>query len=373
MRKIAANYVFPVTSPPIKNGFLVLSDENEILGIGGGENSVKETAGLEYYSGILIPGFINAHCHTELSHLKGQLKSGLGLDAFIRKIPGLRNQQSTEAIEKTTQQALRFMWSRGIQGLGDVVNTTLSLEAKAKSALQIHNFAELFNSNGKTEKQILHDGKELLNAFVSKNMEASYSPHSLYGSSPELINQILESLDKPSRVSLHYKEHPIEKEKSSIQNLEKKLHHQNVQTLILVHNLYLNVEELSFFENLDQPTKDKIYWALCPNSNLYIENQLPSLNALLNTNIPVCLGTDSLASNHQLSILDEMKTLASHFPGISFNELLKWATINGAKALGMDASLGSFEVDKKPGVLLLEGFDFKRQQITAQTSVTRLA
>ena len=65
----------------------------------------------------------------------------------------------------------------------------------------------------------------------------------------------------------------------------------------------------------------------------------------------VVLGTDSLASNHQLSIWEEIKTIQQHFPEIQLEILLKWATINGAKALQLDDTLGSFEKDKKPGVV----------------------
>lgn len=66
------------------------------------------------------------------------------------------------------------------------------------------------------------------------------------------------------------------------------------------------------------------------------------------------LGTDSLASNHQLSILEEMKALHKHFPSLSTATVLQWATINGAKALQMETDLGSFEKGKKPGIVLIE-------------------
>jgi cytosine/adenosine deaminase-related metal-dependent hydrolase len=72
------------------------------------------------------------------------------------------------------------------------------------------------------------------------------------------------------------------------------------------------------------------------------------------------VGTDSLASNHQLSILEELKTLEQAFPGLSAGQLLQWATLNGARALRMDNELGSFAPGKKPGVVLIEGGDGQR-------------
>ena len=78
---------------------------------------------------------------------------------------------------------------------------------------------------------------------------------------------------------------------------------------------------------------------------------------LLKQGVNIVLGTDSLASNDQLSILDEMKTLQENFPDLELTTLLKWATINGAKALQMDKMLGGFEKGKQPGVVLIEAAD----------------
>jgi imidazolonepropionase-like amidohydrolase len=66
------------------------------------------------------------------------------------------------------------------------------------------------------------------------------------------------------------------------------------------------------------------------------------------------IGTDSLASNHQLSIAAELKTIRQHFPHIESAELLRWSTFNGARALGLDHILGSFEKGKEPGVLTIQ-------------------
>ncbi|HEU0063840.1 MAG TPA: amidohydrolase family protein, partial [Flavisolibacter sp.] len=99
---------------------------------------------------------------------------------------------------------------------------------------------------------------------------------------------------------------------------------------------------------------------LCPNANLYIENKLPSIDVINSKTDAIVLGTDSLASNWTLSILDEIITIQKNFPGIELKELLKWATSNGAKALQMDKELGSFEKGKKPGVIQIVNNKVKR-------------
>jgi len=93
---------------------------------------------------------------------------------------------------------------------------------------------------------------------------------------------------------------------------------------------------------------------MCPNANLYINDQLPAIDLFIKHNCEIVLGTDSLASNHHLSILEEIKTIRERFPNIAADQLLQWATINGAKALQIDKLLGSFEPGKQPGVILCE-------------------
>jgi aminodeoxyfutalosine deaminase len=98
-----------------------------------------------------------------------------------------------------------------------------------------------------------------------------------------------------------------------------------------------------------------IFWATCPNANLYIENRLPDYQVFLDTNATVTIGTDSLTSNWQLSIWEEIKTIRRYQSYVPLETLISWATINGAKALGYDDRLGSIEVGKTPGLVLISG------------------
>ena len=111
----------------------------------------------------------------------------------------------------------------------------------------------------------------------------------------------------------------------------------------------MNRESVNIFTFHDS----RFTFCLCPNANLYIENSLPQVDMLRAHNAHIVLGTDSLASNHALSILGEINTLRTHFAHIPTEELLQWATLNGAKALGMDSRLGSFNKGKQPGVLCI--------------------
>ena len=109
---------------------------------------------------------------------------------------------------------------------------------------------------------------------------------------------------------------------------------------------------------------------LCPNANLYIEDRLPDIPLFMKHNSLIVFGTDSLASNYQLSILEEMKTIKKAFPYISTSEMLVWATSNGAKALAFEDNLGDFTRGKKPGVVLFE--NITDGEITRQSTSRRL-
>ena len=96
MRRISANYIFPITSDPIRNGYVDFADDGTVTGIGRLDG---ETGSTEFYNGILVPGFTNAHCHIELSHLEGKFREATGMSGFIDQINALRESAPAEERE----------------------------------------------------------------------------------------------------------------------------------------------------------------------------------------------------------------------------------------------------------------------------------
>jgi cytosine/adenosine deaminase-related metal-dependent hydrolase len=141
----------------------------------------------------------------------------------------------------------------------------------------------------------------------------------------------------------------------------------NSGNLILVHNTFADRDSVRSVKK-----RENLYWCLCPNSNLYIENRVPPLNLFLEEDCEIVIGTDSLASNTKLSMLEELKTLQSAFPDTSIPDLIKWATINGARALCEEDQFGSIEPGKKPGLLLLQNVDLMNMKLFPDSFVTRL-
>jgi cytosine/adenosine deaminase-related metal-dependent hydrolase len=138
------------------------------------------------------------------------------------------------------------------------------------------------------------------------------------------------------------------------------------QKLLLVHNTVSEQEDIDFAKTYF----NQLFWCFCPNANLYIEKRLPKIDLFRKNRCKITLGTDSLASNHQLSILEEIKTIQYHFPQIPLTELIGWGTINGAEFLGMEQKLGSFVKGKSPGVVLIENADLKTLSLKPESTST---
>ncbi len=156
--------------------------------------------------------------------------------------------------------------------------------------------------------------------------------------------------------------------------------------LLLVHNTFTSRNDIKLAEKqirnqesgitnpgsrskIQNPKSQILYWCTCPNANMYIENKLPNYNYFIEENVCVTIGTDSLASNRTLSVLDELKTIVKQYPEIPLQTLLLWATKNGADFLGF-AQLGTIEKGKRPGLNLLKNIDGLK--ITSKTEVLKL-
>jgi cytosine/adenosine deaminase-related metal-dependent hydrolase len=138
--------------------------------------------------------------------------------------------------------------------------------------------------------------------------------------------------------------------------------------VMLVHNCAITQRDIECIVN---HFSTPVSWVLCPRSNSYISGVEPRCVELLRSsgyNINICIGTDSLASNWSLSMVEELKM----FRDISLAELLQWATINGAKALGIDDKFGSLEVGKRSGVVCLTGVDLTNFTLTPESKAKRI-
>jgi aminodeoxyfutalosine deaminase len=331
---------------------------------------------LQVFNGILSPGFVNTHCHLELSHLKGIIAKNTGLIDFLMAVPKLRQFQP-EAIEEAISNAEAEMYHTGTVAVGDICNTTDTIRIKQQSRLQWHNFIETIGfSNEKAPERFAFSQavwQQFESAHPGRNTLVPHAPYSVSKNLFGLLNEA--SAGKIS--TIHNQENAAENEwyqnktgdftrlyrdfgidtgffnpsgKSSLQSwlpwLNKPKH------LLLVHNIAINQSDLTFIAG--NPISQSIFFTLCPNANHYIQRLQPPVELLRQNGCTITIGTDSLAGNHQLSMIEEVKSLLRQNKQLSITEVLRWATINGAKALNMSETLGSFEKGKQPGIVLIE-------------------
>lgn len=390
MTRLSAQYVFTNCGPALKRAVITTEDDGTVSSVEETGGNLKESDSLEFYNGIIIPGFVNCHCHLELSHLKGYVASGSGLSVFLKQVTKTR-ESTTENIIASARSADNAMYNEGIVLCADICNTSVSFGIKQESRIKYINLLEVFGSDPEKALIQMEELTKVAEAAIEKNLPFNLVPHAVYSMSLALLRLLREKSINNKVTSIHFME--TEAEKDFLENhsgpflsfytqlgliseqLETAKNHTDIVlnkltpsgNLILVHNTFADKETI---RNVKE--RGRLFWCLCPSSNTYIEQKVPPLDLLITEGCEIVIGTDSLASNNKLSILEELKILQSNFPSVSIEDLVKWATINGAKALGEENSYGKIEPGKKPGLLLLQNVDLINMKLLPESTVTRL-
>jgi cytosine/adenosine deaminase-related metal-dependent hydrolase len=327
----------------------------------------------KFLDGILSPGFINAHCHLELSHLKGAIPTQTGLSEFVKQIVPKRA-AAQEIIDAAIEAAETEMFENGIVAVGDICNTADTIAAKTKGRLAYYNFIEIYGLDPLLAAQKMEAGLSLQNEYINNGLNAVVVPHAPY-SVPAALLQLLAAAYGSHTVSIHNQETKAENDffenkigafvdmyarvgvdldfftptkTTSLQSVLPYL--EAAAKTIWVHNSFTSVSDIGAV----QATNTDAYWCLCPSANQYIENTMPPVQLLREQHANIIVGTDSYASNWSLNMLDELKKIQAHNPEIPLAEMLTWITSNGALALQMEDTLGTIEKGKKPGLVLIE-------------------
>ena len=184
MRKISADYIFPISTEPIKNGVITIEDDGTIIDVQGNNQNASE-----HYEGIICPGFINTHCHLELSHMRTQISEKAGMMQFIKEILSKRSSFSEEEIQSAIADADAEMIKNGIVAVGDISNNNDSFKQKSTSSIFYHTFLEVFDFNPDKAKETFEAAKKLSTQLSTLNFELSNSivPHAPYSVSEKLF------------------------------------------------------------------------------------------------------------------------------------------------------------------------------------------
>jgi|WetSurSiteA1Bulk_404760.scaffolds.fasta_scaffold03211_3 aminodeoxyfutalosine deaminase len=390
MRRFSAQYIFTNTGHPLKRGIVTVEDDGTIINVENTGGDLTEKESVEFHNGIIIPGFVNCHCHLELSHMKDLIPPKTGLTEFLRLF-STRREASQEKIISYASSADANMYNDGIMLCADICNTASTFDLKKRSKISYLSLIEVFGVESGNATRRLNEVKQISEIAESMGLPYSIVPHSTYSISTTLFQLLLEETRSNRITSMHFMETMAEEiflasHEGPFMNSYKEsgLLSEDPETvkdhasavieaitasgnLILVHNTYADRATIRKVKK-----RDNLFWCLCPNANLYIENHLPPLNLLIEENCRIVIGTDSLASNNRLSILEELKTLHSFFPSLTLTDLIQWASLNGAMALGEEDKFGRIQAGMKPGLLLLKDVDLQKLQLLPESSIIRL-
>jgi cytosine/adenosine deaminase-related metal-dependent hydrolase len=328
--------------------------------------------------GLLIPGLINSHVHLELSWMRGKVAPGGGfVDWFGRLRNAWEEAPSRQVIARLADEQAGRLVTAGTVAVADVANHPGAPERLVRAGLSGVAHREWLTMHAPMVDEVarqaalagrvLRDGRSLV-------VERS-SPHALYSTAPAIVRACLgQSVPRSTPATIHLYEDEGEREliasgtgpyAALLDQLERDwawweppgtVTHALEEVdgigphLLLVHGVHLDAKDRKGLEGHD------VCIGICARSNQWVGGQLPNVPELRESGFTLALGTDSLASNHDLDVLNEIPVLGRAFPQVPAAVWLDAATRGGACALGMP-HLGAIEVGRAPGLVLLSGLN----------------
>ena len=378
--RIAASFVYTLDgNEPIRNGYVEYSDDGTITSVGTCSDPASEE---RFLQGAIVPGFVNAHCHVELSHLHTKFRKGTGMAGFIDQINELRDWAGPEVKTRLVKEWMDKMWADGVSAMADISNDDSSFPVKASHPMYTRTFLEVFGSEPHMCEDVMKDVTQLNEMADAAGIDAAPTPHSCYTMSPQLLTASAAAGLAKGFISYHSQESQEEEDllrtgsgamyenrkrsgmstppvtgESSLKYFLDRLSYAHAapydEHVLLVHNVCLAQDDI------DAALKsfNNVYWAICPLSNIFIHNALPPVPLMRENGLKITVGTDSLSSNDDLDVVKELYCIHSSFPEVPMNEIFTWACTNGAQFLKKGDVLGSLTPGKRPGIVLVSDVD----------------
>lgn len=362
-RLILAKWILPVSKPPLKDGAIWIR-RGRIAAVGrysdlGVPRSVEI---LDLGSSIVLPGLVNAHTHLEYSCLKGRIAPARKYFDWLVQMVELKRGLSRPEMEQGILAGVRELIRCGTALVADVTNTGLAARALQRSGLRGIIFFELV---GESSLKAFFATKRALSASAPR-FRIRPSPHAPHTVPGYLLHEMAQYQKKTRALtSIHLSE--SEEEMNWIRGREGPMNRLIASEMLrssaylgrrlspvaylkqygllnrrvlCVHCVHLDASDADILK------KASCFVALCPRSNVHAGAGRAPVEQLIRRGIPLCIGTDSLASNTDLDLWNEMRAVKKLFPFLPHAFILRVATLNGAGALGFASSHGSIEPGK---------------------------
>lgn len=369
---IKADYILPIITPPIRNGAIYIKD-GVIIECGAySKISGLDKRVMELKNVCLLPGFVNAHTHLELTSLKDKIPYRGSFIQWIREIIEAKKDWNEKNYIDSLKLGIKQLITSGATTVADITTSGLSPQVLSTSNLRCRIYKEITGFKSAMISQVIASLKQYLSNFQPTNLiDFGLAPHSPYSVNPKLLIELSNLANNNNlSLSIHIAEAKEEieflmKGRGDAVNLLKELNvwdnswkpqgltpvkylnSLNIlnSNIIGVHLNYIDDEEIAILK------EKRVGVVHCPKSHKFFKREDFPIQKLINKGIIVALGTDSLASNDTLSMLEEMKELKKRYKNLSAETILKLATINGAKVLKLDDKIGTLQSDKKADII----------------------
>lgn len=365
---LRARVILPITQPPILDGAIWIY-RDRIRSIGRARDFPKRRSDQSVDLGdvVLLPGFINAHCHLDYTNMAGQFAPPRLFTDWLKLITTTKSQWTTDDYLSSWQKGAGMLLRTGTTTVGDIEAVPELLPRVWKDTpLRIISFLEMIGlTPRRPPAQVVAEALKTMESLAGERCQVGLSPHAPYTAAPGLfIESVRLARRKHCLLCTHVAESKTEfamfsegkgemfdwlrrsgrdmtdcGHGSPVQHLERL----GVlrQNLLATHVNYLARGDAALL------AKRRVTVVHCPRSHSYFSHDSFPLRRLLNAGVNICLGTDSLASviklprqDIELDMLSEMRVLADRQPWLSAHALLRMCTVNAAHALGKPTSLG---------------------------------
>lgn len=382
---LRARVVLPVAAPPIEDGAVLIYRDRVVVAAPWKNfppqfKSLDASKILDLGDAIILPGLVNAHCHLDYTGMAGLWPPAKKFTDWIPRMLAAKAEWSYSDYAKSWISGAKMLLDSGTTTVADIeAAPELLPEVWESTPLRIISFLEMTGVRSKREPaDILNEAVDKISSLPHPRCTAALSPHAPYSTSPELLRLSAETArDRKWPIAVHVAESEQEYEMYShargemfdwlkrngrdnsdcglgtpLQHLERAgLVREN---LLAIHANYLDETDVGLLAT------GGVSVVHCPRSHAYFQHRPFRIDNLLESNVNVCLGTDSLATvaksdrqNLELSMFQEMQTLARTQPEVSSATILKMATANGARALGLAGKIGELSGNAYADLIVL--------------------
>lgn len=373
---LESSLVLPMDSTPIENGGILI-EGNSIHDVGFARDleklyskKIKQITCLN--DTVLMPGFVNAHSHLELTCMRGFRYPGT-FSSWIEKLVEAKNKISAVDYEKGILEGIDEMLKSGITTLGDHVSFNTDLVTLLNSPFRGYLFVEVLGTRKAMAEETFGFAKEFQKMFKKHKtlLKVIPTPHSVHAVHPEIFKEVMDE-DLPV-YSIHLAESAEEdkyfkQQQGPLYDLIKSKGEIPDQEITLRNSSIHYLEEKNFLsdrvtaihcnyvdeEDIGRLGEKKVSVVHCPGSHAYFHHRKFDFDALRAQKINIALGTDSLASGESLSMLEQIRMGQIECPAIPPAKWLRMATLHGAHALKMGEEIGSLTPGKKADIIGFE-------------------